>query len=236
MIFLKLHIVFLISNEGILQFLERVLYRLLRKSPTFQIIHLNFAYVKKIAKQKDIHVSKSEVDAQIEILKAQNKLGNDNVVFENVLKDYWGWNVADFRRSIEQELLTNKVLHAIDTQTKAKADSALADIKAGKDFATVAKQYSDDPATKDKGGELGFLISKSDKNIPPQTIEAAYKLKPGETSGIVDIGYGLEIIKNLGVQGDKIRAARIFFAYKDIGYYLNDYKDKQKAQVFIITQ
>ena len=194
---------------------------------------LNFAYVKKIAKQKDINVSKDEVDSQIETLKAQNKLGNDNKVFENVLKDYWGWTVADFRRSIEQELMTNKVMHALDTQIKNKADLALADIKAGKDFAAVAKQYSDDPATKDRGGELGFLISKTDRNIPPQTIEAVYKLKPGDTSGVVDIGYGLEIVKNLGVQGDKIRAARIFFAYKDIGYYLNDYKDKQKAQVFI---
>jgi hypothetical protein len=194
---------------------------------------LNFAYVKKIAKQKNIHVSKSEVDSQIELLKTQNKLGNDNKVFENVLKDYWGWTVADFRRSIEQELLTNKVLHALDTQAKTRADAALAEVKSGKDFAAVAKQYSDDTATKDRGGELGFLISKTDRNIPSQTIDAAYKLKPGETSGIVDIGYGLEIVKNLEVQGDKIRAARIFFAYKDINYYLNDYKDKQKAQVFI---
>ncbi|MEI6237236.1 MAG: peptidylprolyl isomerase [Candidatus Saccharibacteria bacterium] len=196
---------------------------------------VNFAYVKKYAKQNNIHVSRDEVDSQIEILKAQNKLGSDNKVFENVLKDYWGWTVTDFRRSIEQELLTNKVLHALDTKTKARADSALAEIKAGKDFGAVAKQYSDDPATKEKGGEMGFLISKTDRNIPTQTIDALYKLKTGENSGPIDIGYGLEIVKNLGVQGDKIRAARIFFAFKDINYYLNDYKDKQKAQVFIKT-
>jgi hypothetical protein len=196
---------------------------------------VNYAYVKKIAKQKNLRVSRAEVDAQIETLKAQNKLGNDNKVFENVLKDYWGWTVADFRRSIEQELLTNKVLHALDVKTKSRADAALAEIKAGKDFGAIAKQYSDDPATKDRGGEMGFLISKTDRNIPPQTIDALYKLKTRETSGVVDIGYGLEIVKNLGVQGDKIRAARIFFAFKDINYYLNDYKAKQKAQVFIKT-
>jgi hypothetical protein len=194
---------------------------------------LNYAYVKKIAKQKNITVSKSEVDSQIEILKAQNKLGSDSKVFENVLKDYWGWTVADFRRSIEQELLTNKVIQSLDTQTKKRADTALAEIRAGKDFATIAKQYSDDTATKDRGGELGFLISKTDRNIPIQTIEAVYKLKPGEISSVIDIGYGLEIVKNLGVQGDKVRTARIFFAYKDIDYYLNDYKEKSKAQVFI---
>jgi len=196
---------------------------------------INYAYVKKIAGEKNIKVNRSEVDAQIDLLRAQNKLGSDNKVFENVLKNYWGWTVADFRRSIEQELLTNKVMHALDTKTKVRADAALAELKAGKDFAAVAKKYSDDPATKNRGGELGFLVSKTDRNIPPQTIDALYKLKPGQVSGVIDIGYGLEIDKNISVQGEKIRAARIFFAYKDIGYYLNDYKDKQKAQVFIKT-
>ncbi len=197
---------------------------------------VNFAYIQRIAKEKNISVSPEEVDAQITVLREQNKLGDDNKVFEDVLKDYWGWSVADFRRSIQQELLTTKVLQSLDTGTKSRAEAALAEIKSGKDFGDVAKRYSDDSATKDRGGELGFLVSKSDRNIPPQTIDALFKLQPGQVSGIVNIGYGLEIIKNLGLQDDKSKAARIFFSYQDINNFLNDFREKQKPHAFIRVQ
>lgn len=197
---------------------------------------VNFAYIQKIAREKNLTVSDKEIDDQIAILREQNRLGSDNKVFEDVLKDYWGWSISDFRRSIKQELLTNKVLHTLDTGTKSRAEAALAELNAGKDFATVAKAYSDDSATKDKGGELGFLISKTDRNIPPQTVNALYKLQPGQISGIVDIGYGLEIVKNINNQDDKIKAARIFFSYQDINNFLDDYRDKQKPKAFIHVQ
>jgi uncharacterized protein YkwD len=177
---------------------------------------VNFTYIKKIAVEKNITVSSKEVDNQIALLRDQNKLGNDSKVFEDVLKDYWGWSVADFRRSIEQEILTNKVLAVLDITTQTRASAALADVRAGKDFSAVAAQYSDDTFTKNNGGELGFLVSKTDRNIPIQTIDALYKLQPGEVSSVIDIGYGLEIVKNLGVSGDKIKAAHIVFSYQDI--------------------
>lgn len=197
---------------------------------------VNYAYVQKIAREKNITVSAQEIDNQIDILRGLSRLGSDNKVFEDVLKDYWGWSIADFRRSIQQQLLTAKVLQSLDTGTQSRAESAMAEIKAGKDFAAVAKQYSDDAATKDKGGELGFLVSRTDRNVPAQTIDALYKLQPGQVSDIVNIGYGLEIVKNLGVQDDKIKAARIFFSYQDINNFLNDYRDEQKAQTYIKLQ
>ena len=197
---------------------------------------VNFAYIQKVAKEKNLTVSDAEVDAQIAILREQSRLGTDNKVFEDVLKDYWGWSVIDFRRSIKQELLTNKVLQALDTGTKMRAEAAAAEIKNGADFGEVAKKYSDDSATKDNGGQLGFLVSRTDRNIPIETVNALYKLQPGQVSEIINIGYGLEIVKNLGVQDDKIKAARIFFSYQDINNFLNDYREKQKAHTFIRVQ
>ena len=194
---------------------------------------INETYIKKIAKEKGITVSSAEVDRQIELLRSQNRLGGDNQVFEDVLKDFWGWTISDFRRSIKNEILKNKVVQSLDPQVRERADRAKAEIASGKDFAAAAKEYSDDETTKDKGGELGFLVSKSDRNIPPQTAEVLFNLKPGEVSNVIDLGYGLEIIKNLGTEGDKVKAARIFFAYKDLDSYLNDYKDQQKARVYI---
>lgn len=196
-------------------------------------IVLNNAYVKKIAKDKNISVTDEEVDKQIELLRAQNRLGANNQVFEDVLEDFWGWDVNDFKRSVKAELLKNKVIQALDPSVRQRADKALAEINSGKDFSIAAKEYSDDETTKDKGGNLDFLVSKSDKNIPPQTAEALFNLKTGELSEVIDLGYGLEIVKNVGTEGEKIKAARIFFAYKDTDSYLNDYKEKQKARVYI---
>lgn len=194
---------------------------------------INEAYIRKIAKDKGITVSSEEIDKQIELLRSQNRLGADSSIFEDVLRDFWGWSVDDFRRSIDNEILKNKVIQQLDPGVKEEANKALADIRAGQDFAAVAKQHSDDETTKEKGGELGFLISKSDRNIPPQTAEVLFNLKPGEVSEVIDLGYGLEIIKNLGNEGEKIRAARIFFAYKDLDSYLNDFKEQKPARAFI---
>lgn len=191
------------------------------------------AIVKKIAREKNITVSDEEVNKQIDLLRNQNRLGTDNKVFENVLGDYWGWSVEDFRRSIKQELLRSKVTATLDTATNERANKTLAEIKAGKDFAIAAKESSDDATTKERGGELGFLISRSDRNIPPQTIEALYKLKPGEVSGIINLGYGLEIVKVISKEGDKIKASRIFFDYRDLTKDLNDYKEKQPPKVYV---
>lgn len=197
---------------------------------------VNFAYIKRIAKEKNITVSEQEIDSRIEMLKTLNRLGSDNQVVEDVLKDFWGWTVADFRRSIKEQILISKVTESLDSGARSRAESALAEIKEGKDFAEVAKQYSDDTVTKEKGGELGFLVGKTDKNIPPQTVDALYKLKPGEVSGIVNIDYGLEIVKNNAEQDGKIKASRIFVSYQDINNFLNDYKEKLKAHYFVHVQ
>lgn len=194
---------------------------------------IDSAIIKKIARDKNISVSDSEVDKQIELLRNQNRLGTDDEVFKNVLGDYWGWSVEDFRRSIKQELLRAKVTASLDTATSERAYKVLSEIKAGKDFALAAKESSDDATTKERGGELGFLVSKSDRNIPPQTIDALYKLKPGEVSDVINLGYGLEIVKVISVEADKIKAARIFFDYKDITKDINDYKEKHPPKAYI---
>ena len=194
---------------------------------------VNYAYIKIIAKQKHITIASKDVDAQIQMLKDQSKLGNDNKTFENVLKQYWGWSVSDFRRSIEQELLTNKVVAALDTTAQQKANTALAAINAGQDFSAVAKQYSDDTLTKDSGGVLSISISKNDKTVPTQTIDALFKLKPNQTSGIINLGYGLEIVKNLGEQNGKMKAAHIFINFQPIDKLLTPYRDKQPPITYI---
>ena len=81
------------------------------------------------------------------------------------------------------------------------------DILEGKQsFNTLAVLYSEDPGTAAKGGELGYM-SKS--QLTPEFAEAAFSLKPGRISKIVESEYGFHIIHYIDRQGDKVNVRHI---------------------------
>lgn len=194
---------------------------------------VNDAYVKELASKHNIAVSDKEVNAQIDVVRNQNRLGGSDKVFADVLKDYWGWSIDDFRRSLRQQMLAQKVVATLDTDTNKRAQDALAQLQGGVDFAAVAKQYSNDADTKDKGGEFGYPIDRTTRNVNPQTTDELFRLQPGQISGIITTGTGLEIVKNIEVNGDKIRAAHIMFNFKDINTYIDELKQQKKPQTYI---
>ncbi len=194
---------------------------------------VNDAYVKKLAAEHDVSVTDQQINDQITNLRAQNRLGNSDKVFEDVLRDYWGWSTDDFKRSLRDQILAQNVVAALDTGTQDRAKQALAELKSGADFAEVAKKYSDDTTSKPNGGDIG-VVERTKRDLTAETVDALYQLKPGQYSDIINIGYSLEIVKNIEVNPDgKIHAAHILFNYKDISAYLNDLKEKQKATVYI---
>jgi peptidyl-prolyl cis-trans isomerase D len=79
-----------------------------------------------------------------------------------------------------------------DAAAKAKAQDILNKIHGGADFGALAKANSDDPGSKDSGGELGYV--KADGQMVPAFQAAAMKLKAGETSDLVKTSFGYHII------------------------------------------
>ena len=75
---------------------------------------------------------------------------------------------------------------------KLLADSILSMLRNGASFEDLAKKYSDDPGSASKGGDLGYF-ERRQMVIPFD--EAAFKLKVGEISGLVQTNYGYHIIK-----------------------------------------
>lgn len=191
------------------------------------------AYVKKLAKEKGVSVSDKEIDDAITVVRNQNRLGGSDQDFESVLKEFWNWSVDDFKRSLKQQLLAQKLVSTLDTETHSKAEAAYAQLQNGKDFAALAGEVSEDDATKQNGGSFGFPIDKSNRDVSPQTVDALFKLQPGQYSPIIDVGYGLEIVKNIDQTEGRINAAHIIFNFKDINQYLNEIKDKQKTRAYI---
>ena len=77
---------------------------------------------------------------------------------------------------------------------RGRIDAALAEVKAGKDFAQVAKEKSEDPSTKESGGELGF-VSRGGSAYGRTLEDEATKLEPGQMSGVFKDRSGFHVLK-----------------------------------------
>ena len=74
---------------------------------------------------------------------------------------------------------------------KAKADDLLKQIKGGADFAKLAKQFSDDPGTKNSGGDLGYF---GQAEMVKPFADAAFGMKAGEMT-VVQTQFGYHVIQ-----------------------------------------
>jgi peptidyl-prolyl cis-trans isomerase D len=75
---------------------------------------------------------------------------------------------------------------------RKEADDLLAQVRAGGDFAALAKQHSADPGSAAKGGDLGFFPRG---RMTPAFENAAFALDPGQLSEVVETPFGFHIIK-----------------------------------------
>ena len=77
-------------------------------------------------------------------------------------------------------------------EARKKSEELLARARKGEDFAKLASENSDDPGSKDKGGEYDFF---GHGKMVPEFEKAAFALKPGEISDLVETQFGFHIIK-----------------------------------------
>ncbi|HEY6804311.1 MAG TPA: peptidylprolyl isomerase [Pyrinomonadaceae bacterium] len=124
-----------------------------------------------------------------------------------------------------------------DKKQRAQAEDVLRRLRAGEDFATLAKQYSTD-GSKDKGGDLGWF---GHGDMVPEFEKAAYALKPGEVSDIVQSKFGFHIIKleerktetKDGKTEEKVHARHILFGDPNSNPFAPPQSAREKARAAV---
>lgn len=133
-------------------------------------------------------------------------------------------NIADFEQPemvraqhillMTQDPTTHEPLPADKKAEKKKEmEDILKQAKApGADFGELAKKYSEDPGSKDKGGEYTFPRGRMVKEFE----DTAFSLKPGEISDIIETTYGFHIIKlNEKIPAKKVDLSEVKDGIKD---------------------
>ena len=150
-------------------------------------------------------------------------------------KDYYDKNTDLFKQpeKIQASHILVKVESGADESVKAKALKKIQkiqkELKEGGDFAELAKKYSDCPSGA-KSGDLGYF--GRGQMVKPFE-EAAFSLKPGEISDIIETGFGYHLIK----AGNK--EPEVITDYKDIKdkliQYLKQIKTGEEVKKYIET-
>ena len=175
------------------------------------------ALIDQYAKDNKIDIAQGDIDKKEADIKSKYPPGQ----FEQILKQQ-GLTETDVQNILRQQLVIEKAVapmvhvtdadvaayfaknHAtLDTKPQVRArhilvadqktaDMIEAKLKSGGNFADLAKQYSTDPSTKDKGGELGFFTHGQ---MVPAFDAAAFALPVGAISAPVKSPFGWHIIQ-----------------------------------------
>jgi len=211
------------------------------------------ALIDQYGKDAHVDVSVTDVDKKEAEIKSKYPPGQ----FEQILIQQ-GLTETDVQNILRQQIILERAVapqvHVSDADIKTYftqhhaqfdtperirarhilvADPKTADLietklKSGGNFADLAKQYSTDPSSKDKGGELGFFGRGT---MVPAFQNAAFAMSAGQISAPVHSPFGYHVIQVEEIQPAK--AATVASAHDQIVQALNQQQQAQQIPVFL---
>ncbi len=178
-------------------------------------VKLDYAFIKPEDLEAKITPDEAEINAAYEKNRSRyqvperrvaryglidlNQLRQTAQISDDELKVQYQQNIQQYqvpnRVHVEHILLmTVGKTDAEVEEIRQKAEDVLKQAKKGTKFEDLAKKYSEDPGTKDKGGDLGWLTQGQ---TVPEFEKTAFGLDKGKMSDLVKTQYGFHIIKVL---------------------------------------
>jgi peptidyl-prolyl cis-trans isomerase D len=178
-------------------------------------VKLDYAFIKPEDLEAKITPDEAEIKAAYEKNKSRyqvpekrlvryglidlNQLRQTAQISDDELKAQYQQNIQQYQvpnRVHVQHILLMTVgkTDAEVEEIRQKAEDILKQAKKGAKFEDLAKKYSEDPGTKDKGGDLGWLTQGQ---TVPEFEKTAFGLEKGKISDLVKTQYGFHIIKVL---------------------------------------
>ncbi len=180
---------------------------------------------------EEMNLSEAELRAQTGKTLVVKKFIDEQVVqdipvSDKELKTYYDSHPESFKRP--EQVKASHILIKVEPEAKeAEKDAARKKIKevqqrlkSGEDFATLAKELSEGPS-KARGGDLGYI--RRGQMVGPFE-KAAFALKPGEVSEVVETKFGYHLIKCFEKRPETV------IAYDDVKERLRQFLRDQKAR------
>lgn len=169
------------------------------------------AYYKKSVRQLKEDLRRSVRDELVSA-KMQEEITSKVTVTPREIRRYFNTIPTDSLPYFSSEVELGEIVKyaQVSKQQKAEARQKLEDIRArivaGEDFATLARQFSDDVGSGQEGGEIGF---QGRGNLVPEYEAAALRLEPGQLSNIVESQFGFHLIQLIERRGQEFNSRHI---------------------------
>jgi peptidyl-prolyl cis-trans isomerase SurA len=155
---------------------------------------------------------RKQVKEQMTIQKMQETIAKDVKMTPSEVKKFYNAIPADSLPYFSTEVEVAQIIR-LPQISKSQKNDAREKLKAirerivkGEDFATLAKQYSEDPGSAKAGGELGFWGRGA---MVPEYEAAALKLQPGELSPVIESPFGMHLIQLIERRGTEYNSRHI---------------------------
>jgi len=167
-------------------------------------------YGKSVAEMKEIY--REDIKNKLMAESMQQSLLDNITVTPSEVVEFFKSIPKDSLPYFNSEVELAQIIIApqINSKEKQRAYETAKDIKArldkGEDFGVLAKKYSEDPGSANNNGDLGWVKRGT---FVPKFEAAAYGLKKGEISDIIETEFGYHIIQLIERRGNSIHAKHI---------------------------
>lgn len=193
------------------------------------------ATFRRALKERGMTVERLRIDARVDLVitrMMEREVAGLTPATDEQARDFYQKNPDKFQqpeavRASHILFPTQNADAATKQQVRAQAEAVLKEAKGGADFGQLARTHSKDGSAA-QGGDLGFFPRGQ---MVPAFEQAAFNLKPGEISGIVESQFGYHIIKLTERRG----AATV--PYEEVAdrikQFLTEQQKQQRAEAFV---